>query len=319
MSAIQCGDIAVVDRSNLVISLVIAVGIVGSYVPQHLRIVRRGSSDGLSPFFLLLGVTSCTNSLINVAVLQWDVLRCCARLSAGVCAANSLGVVQLLLQWAMFSTTLVLFLVYFPRPCYFPGSAAGTRVPVARPVPRHTSRSWNLSVGVSLVAVAHLATFIAVSLSFLRRSATRTRAVTWANWLGGSAMVLSGLQYVPQIWTTFRRRTVGSLSVATLALQAPGSFVFAYSIAQRPGVRWSSWLLFVVTGTLQVVLVSLCLYLTMAERYHWGERRQIRREQAQRAYDVEEDERVGLLEEQTGDESEDEREVVRRTYEDGAE
>lgn len=314
MSAINCSDIDTVDRSNLVISFIIAVGIVGSYLPQHLRIFRRRSSDGLSPFFLLLGVTSCTNSLINITVLQWNVLRCCSRLSAGVCAANSLGVIQLLLQWAMFGTTLVLFLIYFPRPSHFP--QIGSRTPIAKPVPRHTSLSWNLSVAVSLVALVHLITFIAVSLTFLKRSATREKAITWANWLGGSAMILSGLQYVPQIYTTFRRGTVGSLSVVTLAVQAPGSFVFAYSIAQRPGVRWSSWVLFVVTGCLQAVLVAICIYFKSRDKFHWGERRQIRREQLQREYDNEEDQRVGLLEEQTGDSDEDEDDIVRRQQND---
>jgi len=312
MSAIRCSDISVIDKPNLLISLAIAVGLVASYLPQHLRIYKRKTSDGLSAFFLLLGVTSCTNSLINIAVLQWNVLRCCAQLPARVCAANSLGVIQLLLQWIMFSTTLVLFLIYFPRPKYFP--QIGSRTPVARPVPRHTSTSWNISVAVSCVAVLHLVTFIAVSLTFLRRSATREKAITWANWLGGSAMVLSGLQYVPQIYTTFKRGTVGSLSLLTLSLQAPGSFVFAYSIAQRPGVRWSSWVLFVVTGCLQAVLVGICLYFQARDKFHWGERRQIRREQAQRAYDIAEDERVGLLEEQTGDSDEDEEDVVRRHH-----
>lgn len=334
MSAIQCDDIAEIDKTNLVLSLIIALGIVGSYLPQHLRIYRRRSSDGLSPFFLLLGVTSCTNSLINIAVLQWNVLRCCAQLPASVCAANSLGVVQLLLQWAMFTTTLVLFLIYFPRPKTFArvhqqqvqhysdgarttGMSTMEAIPVARPIPRHTSWAWNISVGVSLVALAHLLCFILISLSFLRHAARRESAVTWANGVGVSAMVLSGVQYVPQIMTTLRRGTVGSLSLVTLGVQAPGSFLFAYSIAQRPGTRWSSWVLFVVTGTLQAVLCAIGLSFDVRERWHWGEQRQIRREQAQRAYDDEEDQRVGLLEEQTGEGESDEdmADVVVRRHE----
>ncbi|ORY78179.1 hypothetical protein BCR37DRAFT_332824, partial [Protomyces lactucae-debilis] len=261
----------------LVVSLLISAGIILSYLPQHLRIRRLRTSEGLSPFFLLLGVTSCTNSLINIAVLQWNVLRCCSVLSSGVCFANSLGVVQLLLQWIMFTTTVVLFLIYFPRPRYFPQQATvptsaassntsssqarqGTPVPVARHVPRHTSLAWNISLGVSLVALAHFITFTAISLSFLRKSATRERAIVWANWLGGTAMVLSACQYLPQILTTLKRKSAGSLSTTTLAVQAPGSFLFAWSIAQRPGVRWSSWVLFLVTGALQCALLSICLY-----------------------------------------------------------
>ena len=314
MSAIECRDISTVDKTNLVISIAIACGLVASYLPQHLRIHRRRTSEGLSPFFLLLGVTSCTNSLINIAVLQWNVLRCCSQLRLGICLANSLGVIQLLLQWAMFSTTLILFLIYFPRPMYFPVTT--DRVPKATPVPRHTSLGWSLSLAVSIVAVVHLITFTAISLSFLRKSATRDKAITWANWVGGSAMILSALQYLPQLWTTWQKGSIGSLSLTTLAIQAPGSFVFAYSIAQRPGTRWSSWVLFVVTGALQACLLGVCVYFRSRDKFHWNEGRQIRREQAQRREDEFEDARVGLLEEQTGENSSDEDDVVtrHRTY-----
>ena len=183
-------------------------------------------------------------------------------------------------------------------------------------MPRHHSLSWSISTVVSIVALIHLISFSAISLSFLRKSATRDKAILWANWLGASAMVLGALQYLPQIWTTWTKGNVGSLSLWTLAVQAPGSFLFAYSIAVRPGTRWSSWIILVVTGGLQFVLAGICLYFRSKDKFHWGERRQVRREQAQRRADELEDERVGLLEEQTGECSSDEdpAEVVQRHH-----
>lgn len=277
MSAIHCGDIDEIDKVNLVLSIAITAGLVGSYLPQHILIHKRKTSDGISPFFLLLGLTSCTNSLINIVVLQWNVLRCCAYLSGGVCFANSLGVVQMLLQWVMFTTTLVLFLIYFPRPHNFRADSFGAAHPVAVPVPRASSRGWQASVAVTCVCIVHLVVFFLVSLSFLRKSATRAQAILWANWVGGTGAVLSTMQYLPQLVTTLRRRSRGSLSLATLAIQAPGSFILAYSIAVRPGVRWSSWLLFVVTGALQLLLLLICLGLAsdrkaadQVERAHRG-------------------------------------------------
>ncbi len=113
-------------------------------------------------------------------------------------------------------------------------------------------------------------------------------------------MVLAALQYLPQIWTTFRRRSIGSLSLITMCLQTPGSFVFAYSIARRPGTNWSSWVLFVVTGSLQGLLLLICIYFKVRDKYHIGERRGILREQRARLLDEEEDERTALLESETG-------------------
>ncbi|BFZ58443.1 hypothetical protein PYCC9005_005505 [Savitreella phatthalungensis] len=196
-----------------------------------------------------------------MVVLQWEVLGCCGRVSAGACAANSLGVVQMGLQWVMFAVTLVLFLVYFPRPATFARVSFNTDVPTPGRIPRHATRAWQVSVAVTAACIVHLVVFAAVSLSFLRERATRGDAVTWANWVGFAGAVLAAAQYVPQVVWTLRRRRTGSLSVATLAVQAPGSFILAYSIARRPGVAPSSYTLFLVGGILQTLLLVICIGL----------------------------------------------------------
>jgi uncharacterized protein with PQ loop repeat len=89
------------------------------------------------------------------------------------------------------------------------------------------------------------------------------RAVrVWATTLGLASVVLACVQYLPQLLLTARRKLVGSLSIPMmllqvsfrllvasakttliflLAFQTPGSFVFVYTLAVRPGVNWSGW------------------------------------------------------------------------------
>ncbi|KAF8952498.1 hypothetical protein BGZ46_003461, partial [Entomortierella lignicola] len=43
----------------------------------HIRIIRKKSSDGFSPWFLLLGCLSTCWSFFNILILQWRGLRCC--------------------------------------------------------------------------------------------------------------------------------------------------------------------------------------------------------------------------------------------------
>jgi uncharacterized protein with PQ loop repeat len=47
----------------------------------------------------------------------------------------------------------------------------------------------------------------------------------YARALGVAAMVLTVLQWAPQIWTLFRTKQVGALSLGMLALQVPGSYL----------------------------------------------------------------------------------------------
>lgn len=84
---------------------------------------------------------------------------------------------------------------------------------------------------------------------------------TWANVLGVMAALLAAVQYIPQIWTTYHLKHVGSLSIPMMCIQTPGGFVFAASLFARLGwAGWSSWGIFVLTATMQGALLSLAIY-----------------------------------------------------------
>lgn len=83
-----------------------------SYVTQHYRIISRGSSEGISPYFVLLGVTSANSQFGNILTLpqsRADV-ACCKVVSPFECTAGLLGIVQIGTQWVCFAIMLVLTL-----------------------------------------------------------------------------------------------------------------------------------------------------------------------------------------------------------------
>ena len=51
-----------------------------------------------------------------------------------------------------------------------------------------------------------------------------------------------------------------------MCIQSPGSFLFAYSLAARPGTNWSSWITYLCTGLLQAVLLWMCISWRMREK-----------------------------------------------------
>ncbi|GAA5993153.1 hypothetical protein JCM5350_005387 [Sporobolomyces pararoseus] len=86
------------------------------------------------------------------------------------------------------------------------------------------------------------------------------RAVrVWATTLGLLSVALGCCQYAPQLVFTARKKLVGSLSIPMMLLQTPGSFVFVYTLAIRPGVDFTGWAPYFVTGILQGTLLVLCL------------------------------------------------------------
>ncbi|PWN32151.1 uncharacterized protein FA14DRAFT_162386 [Meira miltonrushii] len=97
------------------LSLFLCMGLVISYLPQLFRIILKRSSIGFSPWFLFLGATSSASSFLNVVTLQWPTVSCCQYLTLGACAESLLGIVQVGLQWLLFMSVALLFLVYYPK------------------------------------------------------------------------------------------------------------------------------------------------------------------------------------------------------------
>lgn len=91
------------DPVAIYLSIFLCAGLVVSYLPQIIRIIVKKSSQGFSPWFLLLGATSSASSFLNVVALQWGIVRCCSSLSGAECARSLLGIAQVFLQWFMFT------------------------------------------------------------------------------------------------------------------------------------------------------------------------------------------------------------------------
>lgn len=83
----------------------ILVGILISYLPQHYRIVSRRTSEGISPWFVLLGTTSATSGFANILFVRdsREAIACCSQVETSECLAGLLGIAQLGLQWICFA------------------------------------------------------------------------------------------------------------------------------------------------------------------------------------------------------------------------
>ncbi|KAA8571230.1 hypothetical protein MFRU_055g00340 [Monilinia fructicola] len=243
----RCQKLQDISYINLAVSLFILVGILVSYLPQHYRIISRKTSEGISPFFILLGTTSGTCAFTNIIVLpasRADV-ACCRTVSTLECAAGLLGIAQVGVQWFCFSVILLLFMVFFPR------------TPTLPILDDHTKQhTWRTAVTVALICLLHgfVTIIISVSLALARPNALGV----WANILGITATILAAIQYLPQIWLTYNLGHIGSLSIPMMCIQTPGSFLWSGSLAARLGWGgWSTWGVFLVTGCLQGCLLAL--------------------------------------------------------------
>ncbi|KAJ3796727.1 hypothetical protein GGU11DRAFT_745846 [Lentinula aff. detonsa] len=272
------------DWFTAVLTFGLCCGLVISYVPQHYRIIASGSSEGLSPVFLLLGVTSAAAGMLNMFTMQWGIIRCCHFLSFGSCIEMTAGVIQVSLQWAMFSLILILYMIYYPPHLKYAnlGFEYDESHPLRLSKSTEKTKEWKTSIAVSWIAIAHLL-IISITTGFLLATFppspspspfpspdpiptpspddnTMSHSVTqWATFLGVSSAFLAAIQYIPQIVHTFRHKVVGALSIPMMCIQTPGAVLMILSIALRPGTNWTSWATFAVAGVMQGTLLVMCI------------------------------------------------------------
>ncbi|KZP16736.1 hypothetical protein FIBSPDRAFT_865709 [Athelia psychrophila] len=244
----------------------LCLGLVISYLPQHLRIFNKKSSEGFSPWFLLLGSTSSAAGMLNMITMQWSIVKCCRVFSTGDCVESVAGVFQLFLQWFMFTIILVLYMVYYPPHLKYAAVDIDEHNGTA---PRHIktairSDDWRLSVTLAAVVAVHLLLLVFVTFLLLgttppQSDAPLTPLVSiWATFLGVSSAILAAIQYMPQIYHTYNAKLVGALSIPMMCMQSPGAIAMVLSIALRPGTNWTSWATFAVSGTMQATLLVMC-------------------------------------------------------------
>jgi uncharacterized protein with PQ loop repeat len=134
---------------------------------------------------------------------------------------------------------LILFLIFFP-----------TAGPETHPVDAPPRPTYKTALTVVFTCIAHFTIVLILSAVFLLFYPSYV--IYWATTLGVGAALLACIQYIPQLWTTWKLQHVMSLSIPMMCIQTPGSFVFAASLFSQYGWQgWSVWGVYCITGVLQ--------------------------------------------------------------------
>lgn len=155
----------------------------------------------------------------------------------------------------------MLFLIFFPATTIDADLAQSTASlqSLSSPPKRRDALVVGITTLVTLVVVG------IVSIALVAAYPHRTQR--WAEFLGVVAGLLSAVQYLPQIYYTWRLGDVKSLSILTMLIQVPGAFLFAFSLWLRVGWDgWSTWLVYIITAILQSILLAIAIGYFLARR-----------------------------------------------------
>ena len=181
----------------------------------------------------------------------------CANRHAVVLLHNNVRAILLLLFCSMLNCSrTLLFLSFFPK---FPKSQN------LRHEGEPSTPTLNDALFVVYLSMAHFFVILIISIVVFARFFDYLQS--WANLLGTFSTILASIQYLPQIWTTWRLQQVLSLSIPMMCIQTPGSYLFAASLAIRLGwPGWSAWGVYIVTGLLQGCLLIMAVAFELRDR-----------------------------------------------------
>jgi len=130
-----------------------------------------------------------------------------------------------------------------------------------------TVRRARRALAVLLIVFAWVLLILTISAVIMHRFPWYSQ--NWADILGVMVAGLACIQWLPQIFTTWHLGHLGSLSVAMLALSTPSTWLFAFSLISRVGFAgWSAWIVYVLVGTMQIVLIATAILFAIRDYQH---------------------------------------------------
>ena len=240
---------------EIAIGSFLLVGILCSFLPQYYRIINKGTSEGLSSWYFFIGCGGSFTALSNGLIFYWPAFKGCSDQSSIVCYHEVLGFLQLAVLWIAFYLEYIFFYMHLGdrkyslfndeyRPMVFEEEESA----------QDRKSRYLFRASIVWIAVICLTNFGAIYNGYEHED-----TLIYAQVLGGISMISGFVQYLPQIHHTYSAWDYGSLSITSLFMKVPGSYLWVYFLTSQESADYTTWLPFLSAAMLQTFLLGLCL------------------------------------------------------------
>jgi len=251
---------------NITVAVFLIVGTIISYIPQYVAIIKARSSEGINFLMLAMALSSGFLTAINSGILKWQSVVCCLGLNSAECIKNNLATEQLLSALLCSLVLYALFVVYYDiRP-----TLSETREVRAKKKRISIITFFGVLVGSIIISAVCGTLYYDVHLR-------GTILANVAQGLGIASSILITLQWAPQIWTTYKLKDPGSLSIVMLLLQMPGALLVMFFQSILNSADVTTWAPYAFLFIEELILVVMCLYYTIRKKRnpHTSEQRRL--------------------------------------------
>ena len=177
---------------------------------------------------------------INSTILNFPYMDSCPHVGYGICIPALLSWMQFLASTSLYLLMHILFFIFFDD---------------------KKSKMWKFVIVCFIFYLVFLGGSIAlIVLSVTVIDSCSTFTLLYARVAGIAGVVLVCIQFLPQIYTTYKNKTSGSLSLFSILIQAVGMIVIIIFMAFSTGQDFTAYLRFIVSCIIQSILASMLIY-----------------------------------------------------------
>jgi len=230
------------NAESIALGVMLAIGSVISVIPQHIKIWKTGSVVGLSFVWMFLGNINQFSSVTNAVVMKFPQIQACDFVGTEQCAPSLLTLVQLVILWMVSFPIYIWFLVFSSRKTL-------------------ERREWLSSRILFVVLVVFILSMIgAAAIILMNFGDCDSITLGFAYFMGILSTVVTFIQWAPQIYSTYKTKSVGSFSILMLMIQAPGSMIILFFFIFISHESVSTWLSYVSAIIQQIILLIMLFY-----------------------------------------------------------
>ncbi|ELP93122.1 hypothetical protein EIN_053770 [Entamoeba invadens IP1] len=226
---------------SIIVGMVIMIGTVLSVFPQYIKLLRKRDSSGLSPFYLLIQFINQVTAVANGCITNATYIHSCVYLGFNGCFGVLISWIQIMLLAMVYLPQIVFYLVFFPDKKNFS----------LFKIPLYTT---------PVVVFISLLIFGTVPLLEM----TDGECGEWTSGIGFLYGIICTIcvfiQWSPQIYMTFKRKSAGALSVLMMSITAPGMVILTIYMIFITKQSFSTWLSNAASAIQQVILLTLLIY-----------------------------------------------------------
>ena len=209
-------------------------------LPQCIKIIKNKSSKGVSPDFILLVSSNVVFGLVNSTIINYPYMESCPYVGYDVC-------IPALLSWGQSIMLVLIYYAVFILLFIFYEDKSSTR--------------WKVVIGYFIgFHVFMIIALVLTALSVTVIDNCSTFSLVYAHASGVIGSILVFIQYLPQLWTTYKNKSSGSLSLTANLAPSIGFIFYILFMAFSTEQDFSAYLKYIVSLLVQGLLSCMQIY-----------------------------------------------------------